>query len=69
MFTLILMRLPPLTHSFESELFEPDRITVMQTCKWISLIVMYIEVCCGVDVRILTNSQGEFYWRQARRMK
>ncbi|APJ74761.1 hypothetical protein AWF91_21250 [Escherichia coli] len=27
------MRLPPLTHSFESELFEPDRITVMQTCK------------------------------------
>ncbi|ALH93677.1 hypothetical protein ACU99_06745 [Escherichia coli] len=33
MFTLILMRLPPLTHSFESELFEPDRIIVMQTCK------------------------------------
>ncbi|KHI88033.1 hypothetical protein PU15_23495 [Escherichia coli] len=33
MFTLILMRLPPLTYSFESELFEPDRITVMQTCK------------------------------------
>ncbi|MCH6533577.1 hypothetical protein BEC68_02580 [Escherichia coli] len=27
------MRLPPLTHSFESELFEQDRITVMQTCK------------------------------------
>ncbi|KAF0955708.1 hypothetical protein AQU20_01145 [Escherichia albertii] len=33
MFTLILMRLSPMTHSFESELFEPDRITVVQICK------------------------------------